>query len=211
MEKVDLKKTIESYKAKKNAFQIVEVPPLSYLMIDGVNGPDSEEFAQAISTLYPVAYKLKFMSKLDLEKDYVVPPLEALWWADDMSAFTTNYDKSQWLWTAMIMTPEWITHDMVNQAIDATRKKPTTESRLLDALQYRELHEGLSVQTLHVGPFTDEGPILQDMHDAFIPDNGYAMTGKHHEIYFSDFRKAAPEKLRTLLRQPVEAIAESNH
>jgi len=99
MSKIDFKKSLESYKAKKSKFTVLDIPSLRYLMIDGENGPASTEYTDAIQALYPVAYKLKFMSKLELDKDYVVPPLESLWWADDMSAFTTNFDKSVWLWS----------------------------------------------------------------------------------------------------------------
>ncbi len=201
MKKVDLKKTITSYKAKSGEFAIVDIPPLHYMMIDGENGPASTHFMSAIQALYPVAYKLKFMSKLSLDRDYVVPPLEALWWADDMSVFTTNYDKSKWLWTAMILTPDWISGEMFEEALAfvSAKNKPAS----LDKLRLAELNEGKVVQTLHLGSFDDEGPVLNAMHEEFIPDNGLEMRGKHHEIYFSDFRKTAPEKLRTILRQPV--------
>jgi len=198
--KVDFKKTISSYKAKRAAYSIVELPTLSYLMIDGDSGPDSDGFMNAIKALYPVAYKLKFMSK-ELNKDYVVPPLESLWWADDMSVFTTHFDKSKWLWTAMILTPQWITQDMFHNALDLASSKSKPES--LDKLRLASLNEGKCVQTLHLGSFANEGPVLKAMHEQYIPDNGLKMTGKHHEIYFSDFRKTAPDKLRTILRQPV--------
>ncbi len=151
-----------------------------------------------------MAYKLKFASKQRLERDYVVPPLESLWWAEDMSVFTSNYDKSKWLWTAMIMVPDWITEDMFLQALEdaAVKNRPVA----LEKLRMAELREGKCVQILHLGPFDDEGPVLKTMHEEFIPANGLAMTGKHHEIYFSDPRKSAPEKLRTILRQPVERV-----
>lgn len=123
-----------------------------------------------------MAYKLKFASKRALGRDYVVPPLEGLWWADDMAAYTTARDKNQWHWTMMIMTPAWL---------DAT------------------MSEGRCVQTLHIGPYDDEGSLLERMHSEFIPANGLQLAGRHHEVYFSDPRRTAPEKLRTLLRQPV--------
>ncbi len=201
--KIDFKKNLSSYKAKKGQFSVIEVPKLSYLMIDGANGPASRDFSAAIETLYPVAYNLKFMSKQTLERDYVVPPLEALWWADDMSVFTTKFDKSQWLWSAMIMTPDWISAAMVDTAIAqvATKKSPPS----LDKLRLEHLTEATCVQTLHVGPYDNEGPTLATMHESFIPEHGFAMVGKRHEIYFNDFRKVAPEKLRTILRQPVRS------
>ena len=199
--KIDFKKTIAAYKAKREHFSIIDVPAMQYLMIDGHEGPASPEFAAAIEALYPVAYKLKFMSKQGLGKDYVVPPLEALWWAEDMEVFTTKFDKSQWQWTAMIMTPDWIDDAMFEAAVDEVTAKKGLES--LSQLRLAELAEGVCVQTLHIGSYADEGPVLQAMHHQFIPENGLQMTGKHHEIYFSDFRKVAPEKLRTILRQPV--------
>jgi len=199
--KIDFKKTEASYKAKHNKYAIIEVPTMQYLMIDGHNGPGSDAFASAIETLYPVAYKLKFMSKLDLERDYVVPPLQALWWAEDMAAFTTKFDQSRWDWTVMIMTPDWVTQDMFNTAMDEVRAKKSPPC--LDLLRLEALDEGSCVQTLHLGPYSDEGPVLKAMHEEFIPENDLTMRGKHHEIYFNDFRKVAPEKLRTLLRQPV--------
>ncbi|RZL71007.1 MAG: hypothetical protein EOP29_22060, partial [Rhodococcus sp. (in: high G+C Gram-positive bacteria)] len=102
--KTDFKKTLDSYSARRNVFRVLTVPPLKYLMIDGQGDPNTAPaYADAVSTLFPVAYRLKFFSKNDLERDYVVPPLEALWWAPDMAAFTTRRDKSNWLWTVMIM------------------------------------------------------------------------------------------------------------
>lgn len=205
MSKVDFKKTVPSYKARKGAFEIIEVPNLQYLMVDGHGDPNtSEEFKDAIEALYPVAYKLKFASKIDLGKDYGVMPLEGLWWSDDMESFTIARDKSQWDWTLMIMQPDWITSEM----FDAARKKAAEkkEPKSLHKVRLQWLEEGKCVQTLHVGSFDDEAPVLAKMHDEFIPQNGLKMTKKHHEIYFSDFRKTAPEKLRTILRQPVERI-----
>lgn len=201
-EKVDFKKTLDSYRAKRGEFRIVDVPEMNYLMIDGAGDPNtSPDFAAAVEALYPVAYKMKFASKNELGRDYVVPPLEGLWWAEDMSAFTTSPDKSAWLWTMMIMAPEWITREIFETAVRAAGVKDTP-ARLAD-VRFESLSEGRCVQTLHIGPYETEGAVLATMHSEFIPANGYALSGKHHEVYFSDFRRTAPEKLRTLLRQPV--------
>lgn len=202
--KVDFKKTMPSYQAKRGSFGVVDVPPLQYLAIEGGGGPGSQDYMDAIVTLYPVAYTLKFMSKIEMERDYVVPPLEALWWAEDMDVFTTKFDKTQWQWSAMLMVPEWIDRAMFSRATEkvAAKKDPP----LLDRLRLLDLSEGVCVQTLHLGPFSEEGPVLKEMHEVFIPGEGLRMTGRHHEIYLSDFRKAAPEKLRTILRQPVEPV-----
>ncbi|MDE3721351.1 GyrI-like domain-containing protein [Nocardiopsis sp. N85] len=200
-EKIDFKKTLDAYQAKQGLFRIVEVPKLRYLMIDGHGDPNTRAFAEAIETLYPVAYKLKFASKRELGRDHVVMPLEALWWAEDMDAFTAARDKSLWDWTLMIMVPDWADQGMFAAAVERAGAK--NRPARLDDLRLESLSEGRCAQTLHVGSFDDEADVLTRMHHAFIPDNGLRMTGKHHEIYLSDFRKVAPEKLRTILRQPV--------
>ena len=202
--KTDFKKTFPGYKARLGKFEIIDLPEMRYLMISGGGGPASEDYASAITTLYPLAYALKFASKRQLERDYVVPPLEALWWADDMAAFTSNFDQSQWLWTAMLMVPDWISQEFyleVRERVAASGKTPD-----LEKLELKTLDEGKVVQTLHIGPYAQEGPLLAKLHDEFIPQNNLQMTGHHHEIYFNDFRKTAPEKLRTILRQPVRAL-----
>ena len=207
MTAVDVKKTLDSYQARRGQFRILEVPPMQYLMLDGHGDPNtSPAFSEAIAALYPIAYKLKFTSKRELGRDYVVPPLEGLWWSPDMSVFTTARDKSRWDWTLMILVPEWIGAEMVEIArTDATaaaaRKKQASPT--LDLVRLEALDEGLCVQTLHVGSYDDEAETLAELHDEFIPQNGLVMSGTHHEIYFSDFRKVQPSKLRTILRQPV--------
>lgn len=200
--KIDFKKTVESYKARSGEFRVVDVPSLQYLMVDGHGDPNtSKEYADAIAALYPIAYKLKFASKQGLGKDYVVMPLEAQWWASDMAMFTTERDKSQWDWTAMIMVPDWITGEMFADAIAKIAAKDQPAS--LDKVRLETLHEGLSVQTLHIGAYDDEAGVLAKLHHEYLPDAGLRPTGRHHEIYFSDARKVEPAKLRTILRQPV--------
>ncbi|MDF1477770.1 GyrI-like domain-containing protein [Leifsonia sp. H3M29-4] len=199
MEKTDFKKTLDSYQARHHEFRIIDVPPMQYLMIDGHGDPSSApEFSAAIEALYPVAYALKFASRNRLGRDYVVPPLEGLWWSPDMSTFTSARNKSRWNWTLMLMVPEWITREMFDAA--ATLK---ADPMAVNPVRLESLDEGRCVQTLHIGSFDDETSILATMHEEFIPKAGLGMAGKHHEIYFSDFRKVAPAKLRTILRQPV--------
>lgn len=201
-DKVDFKKTLDTYRAHQGTFRIVDVPDLQYLMVDGQGDPNtSPAFAEAIETLYPVAYKLKFASKGDLGRDYVVPPLEGLWWAEDMDSFTAARDKSRWGWTLMLMVPDWIDQDMVTAALEHAQS--TDGSGRVDDVRVEVLSEGRCVQTLHVGSFDDEAEVLAQMHGDFIPGQGLRMVGKHHEIYLSDFRRVAPAKLRTILRQPV--------
>lgn len=202
MEKTDFKKSLNSYKAQAHQFHIIDVPKMQYLMVDGHGDPNSsQDFKDAIEALYPVAYKLKFASKQELEKDYTVMPLEGLWWAKDMSTFTSARDKSQWDFTLMIMQPDWITREMFEAALEKVKAKNPPKS--LPKVRFETLEEGTCVQTLHIGSFDDETPVLDKMHNTFIPENQFKMTKKHHEIYLSDFRRVEPSKLRTILRQPV--------
>lgn len=203
--KIDFKKELDTYRAKRGQFRLLDVPPLQYLMIDGHGDPNTApQYAEALEALYPAAYKLKFASKRQLGRDYVVMPLEGLWSADDMDAFTTARDKSKWQWTMMVLTPDWITEELLDAAItDMTAKDPPARLR---ELRLETLREGTCVQTLHVGSFDDEGPVLAKMHEVAIAAEGMRMAGRHHEIYLSDPRRTAPEKLRTILRQPVARI-----
>ncbi|WP_069386139.1 GyrI-like domain-containing protein [Cellulosimicrobium cellulans] len=204
-DKVDLKKTLDAYQARRGRFRVLDVPDQQYLMVDGHGDPNTEPgYAQALAALYPVAYALKFASKRELGRDHVVMPLEGLWWADDMATFTSARDKSRWDWTMMIMVPDWLGPEMVEAAIGRAGAKDRP-ARLAD-VRFETLSEGRCVQTLHVGPFDDEAPVLARMHEEFIPGNGLRMVGKHHEIYLGDPRRSAPEKLRTILRQPVRAL-----
>ncbi len=200
--KVDFKNQIDSYTAARGKFSVVTVPAMQFLMIDGHGDPNNAEAYQgALTTIYPVAYALKFLSKGELGRDYAVMPLEALWWSDDMASFTTARDKSRWDWTLMNLVPEWITPEQFDQARETIARK--NGAPLLDALRLERFDEGLCVQTLHVGAYDDEGPVLEAMHNEFIPAQGLRMTGKHHEIYLSDPRRTPAEKLKTILRQPV--------
>ena len=209
MNKLDFKRSLDAYQARTGHLRIVEVPDMQYLMIDGSGDPNtSPAFAEAVSALYPVAYKLKFASKRELGRDYVVMPLEGLWWADDMDVFTASRDKSRWDWTLMIMVPDWIDQHMFDDSVEQAGAKDRPAR--LDEVRLESLSEGRCVQTLHVGSFDDEADVLSRMHHEFIPENSLHMVGKHHEIYFSDFRKVAPEKRRTLLRQPVGTAAASH-
>lgn len=202
MTKADLKKSIAAYTAPRGSFEIVDVPPMQYLMVDGHGDPNtSEEYGEAVAAVFGVAYKLKFLSKAELGRDYVVMPLEGLWWSDDMAAFTSERDKSRWSWTMMNLVPGWLDGSHFERARGAAAAKGASPA--LERLRLAELAEGRCVQTLHVGSYDDEAPILAEMHQRFIPEAGLRMRGLHHEIYLADPRRTAPEKLRTILRQPV--------
>ncbi|MFC0007792.1 GyrI-like domain-containing protein [Micromonospora siamensis] len=200
--RIDFKRALDAYRAQQGRFRVVDVPDMNYLMIDGHGDPNtSPAFGEAVQTLYPVAYKLKFASKRDLGRDYVVPPLEGLWWAEDMSSFTSVRDKSRWDWTLMLMVPEWVSPALFTAAIEKVQAKDAP-ARLPD-VRLEALSEGRCVQTLHVGSFDDEADVLSHLHHEVIPGLGFRMVGVHHEIYLSDFRRVAPERQRTILRQPV--------
>ena len=203
-EKTDFKKQLDCYRARRGVFRLVEVPRLQYLMVDGRGDPNTgQQFADAAAALYPVAYALKFASKRDLGRDYVVMPLEGLWWAEDMAAFTARRDKSRWRWTLMIMVPDWTTPDVFQAAV--AKAGAGARPVRLDELRLQALDEGTCVQTLHLGSFDDEAGVLDQLHHRFVPEHGLRLTGRPHEVYLSAVRKVAPDKLRTILRQPVVA------
>lgn len=208
MEKTDFKRKLKYlYQPSAKKFTIVDVPSMQFLMIDGHGDPNTaQEYADAVEALYAVAYKVKFASKKELQKDYTVPPLEGLWWAADMEHFTVRRDKSTWDWTMMIMQPEWITQETVAQAVTLVDKQKGLPA--LPKLRLESYHEGLSVQIMHIGSYDEEAPTIAQMHQE-MTDLGYAPRGKHHEIYLSDPRRVAAEKLKTVLRQPVTSTAAS--
>lgn len=202
MEKIDLKKEFKQlYMPKNKDWELVDVPAMNFLMIDGAGNPNTaQSYKEAVEALFSVSYTLKFMSKRQLEKDYTVMPLEGLWYADDMSVFET-FDKDAYKWTMMIMQPEWITKEMVTQAIATVQEKKGLPR--LSELRFETYNEGKSLQLMHIGSYDDEAPKLAHLHHEYMPKNGLKFNGNHHEIYIGDPRKSAPEKLKTILRQPV--------
>ena len=203
--KIDLKKALKPFfSAPTGEFEEIELPAVSYLMIDGKGSPgDSPAYLTALQTLYPAAYALKFFSKQQLGRDYVVPPLEGLWWSEKRDAFAAGR-RDEWQWTMMIMVPDWIRQEQFAEVMCRLKsKKPEID---FSGLRMDSLHEGRSLQKLHLGSFADEAPALRHLHDELMPSLGLTFNGHHHEIYLSDPRKVAPEKLRTILRQPVRPI-----
>lgn len=197
--KVDLKRTVPSYAAKAGRIDLIVVPPMRYLAADAEGDPNtSVSFREAIEALYPLAYTIKFASKLGLDRDYTVPPMEALWWADDMAAFS-EANKDRWHSTVLLMLPEWITDGMVQAAREKVVGKVGSER--LARVRVIELAEGTCAQTLFLGSYDHEGPTIEAMH-RLIEERGMVRVGKHHEIYLSDPKATAPEKLRTIIRQP---------
>jgi hypothetical protein len=200
MKKVDYKKKLKHlYGPSSKKIVIVEVPPMNYFMVDGEGGPAAESYQQAIEALYGLSFTVKFDVKKGVGLDYTVMPLEGLWWAKDITAFSADR-KDEWLWKMMIMQPDYVTAKHVNAATKQLREKKNPLA--LDKIRFESYHEGLSVQILHIGPYDDEGPTIAQMHK-FIDENGYQLHMKHHEIYLSDPRRSKPEKLKTVLRQPI--------
>ncbi|MFA5874852.1 MAG: GyrI-like domain-containing protein [Anaerolineales bacterium] len=201
MEKLDLKKTLKYlYEPSARAFSVVDVPPMNFIMIDGHGNPsNSPEYAESLQALYTAAYTLKFKIKKELAVDYPVMASEGLWWMDDMREFSLAR-KDDWKWTMMIMQPEIVTPQLFAQAVDEATKKKGQPA--LSRLRLEHYHEGLATQIMYFGPYANEGPTIARLHQ-FIEESGHVRFGKHHEIYLGDPRRTAPEKLRTVIRQPM--------
>lgn len=203
MSKIDFKKVLKQlYSASPKEPVIVDVPTMNYLMIDGTGDPNTaREYADAIETLYPVAYGLKFMIKKgETAIDYAVMPLEGFWWTDDMSQFSAE-NKAAWKWTMLIMQPEFVTENLFRQGLEQVVKAKNPPSAM--KIRFESYSEGRSAQIMHIGPYSEEAPTIARLHD-FIKEKGLRLKGKHHEIYLGDPRKTAPERLKTIIRQPVE-------
>jgi hypothetical protein len=202
MAKLDTAKQMKRfYEPSAKEVTVLEVPPLSFLMVDGGGDPnDSASYQAALGALYSASYTIKFMlKKRDAGLDYTVPPLEGLWWSNDMGSFTQD-DRAAWLWTMMIMVPAHVTAEQVAEGLaQAAAKK---DAPPLTGLRYESYDEGLSAQIMHLGPYAAEAPTIARLHQ-YIADQGYERAGKHHEIYLGDPRRSKPENLRTVIRQPI--------
>lgn len=205
MIKIDLKKTLKNfYQPSAKEISFVNIPTLNFIMLDGKGDPNiSIGYKQAIEALFSLAYALKFSSKKsEINKDYTVMPLEALWWVESGKIFSLD-KKEDWQWTVMIMQPEWITESMFKATKTVVAKKKLQLP--IDKIYFQAFTEGSCVQILHIGSYQDEAPKIQKMHDAILKAN-QKLCGKHHEIYLNDPRKIAPHKLKTILRQPYRSI-----
>lgn len=201
MPKIDLKKeNKEFYYPSTGEVAVVDVPEMKFLMIDGQGDPNtSQEYKDAMETIFPVSYKTKFISKKEKSQDYVVMPLEGLWWTDNMEEFTIA-DKNSWKWTVMIRQPPVVNDSLIDKAVKELEKKKNLPS--LSKLRLETFKEGSSIQIMHIGPYGEaESPAVGKLHE-FIENKGYQLRGKHHEIYISDLRRTKPEKLKTVIRQP---------
>lgn len=203
MQSFDIKRERRDlYAPKPGSFEIVDVPEMGFLMVDGHGDPNtSAAYREAVEGLYTASYAIRAAAKKTLDRVHTVAPLEGLWSAEDLVVFRTR-DKSAWNWTLMIAQPDWIPAGMVDDALATAEQEQLPAPGLLRLERYPE---GCSVQVLHIGRYDDEGPTLERLHDEFLPVNGLVPTGRHHEIYLSDARRTDPARLRTILRQPVTA------
>jgi hypothetical protein len=201
MEKIDLKKELKSfYNPTAKDVTLIDIPKMNFIMIDGQGAPESKQFMQAMLALYPIAYTIKFDKKKTGGPDFTVMALEGLWWAEDMKVFMPETsDRNKWQWTVMMMQPDFITRRDFENAVKAAKKKK--DNPALDNVRFESFTEGKSVQIMHIGPYSAEGPNIQKIHQK-IAEIGGKLSGKHHEIYLSDPRRVTPDKMKTVLRQP---------
>jgi hypothetical protein len=201
VEKVELKKALgQLYNPSSREVAVVDVPQMNFLMIDGEGDPNtSEAYKEAVGALYATSYALKFMVRKGGVANYSVMPLEGLWWVRDWAKFNIE-DKDAFLWTMMIMQPEWVTPELFERARSEVGKKGTGA---LDKIRLAAFHEGQAAQIMHVGPYSTEGHTVERLH-GFIAARGGRPAGKHHEIYLGDPRRTAPDRLKTIIRQPFE-------
>lgn len=208
MSKLDFRKVDKAlYAAPKEGWARVTVPPMQFLAVEGKGDPNGPGYGAALQALYPMAYGVKFAMKA-AGRDFAVPPLEALWWADEMAAFTSG-DRANWRWRAMLRVPEDCDENMLEQVRAAVlakqaKKKDGADPDLVAAVMLVPLDEGMCLQHMHIGAYSAEPPVLAELHDAVMPREGLTFAGEHHEIYLSDPRRTAPELLKTILRQPVK-------
>jgi len=200
-DKIDLKATLKNlYAPSAKEPSIVDVPAFNFLKIDGHGNPNNNPvYQEAVSTLYSLAYGLKFSVKKAQGIDYAVMPLEGLWWAEDMDSFLDG-SKDKWLWTMIILQPEYVTAELVEQVRAEVQKKKNPPR--LNEVRFEPYAEGTSVQIMHLGPYATEHPNIMWIHRHAL-EQGYHLEGLHHEIYLTDPNRTAPEKNRTVLRQPV--------
>ena len=206
MAKKDLSKELQAlYFPSPKEPVAVKVPKMNFITVDGQGDPNTcKEFQEAIGALYSVAYTAKFtLKKRAKEKDFGVMPLEALWWVPGGKNFLTA-TKNEWLWKAMIMVPKQVTQKVVEEAMEQLKKRgKDKELPGLRRLKLEEFDEGLSAQIMHIGPYSAERPTIEKLHN-FIAEKGCKMRGRHHEIYLGDPRRSKPEKLKTVVRQPMQ-------
>ncbi len=183
-------------------FVQVDVPEMPFLMIDGEGSPQHATFTDSIKWLFAVAFPIKQVARQRMGRDFVEPPLECLWWADDLQDLIAGH-KDKFKWRLMIPAPDWLEEELFQQAVAAATEKLASVSTVPPSLRLERFREGTCVQIMHVGPNSNEPAVLQQLHHEYLPAHHLTATGHHHEIYLNDPKRVAPEKLKTVLRQPV--------
>jgi hypothetical protein len=199
----DLEQLKRLYLPPTDEFVLVDVPDMQFLMTEGAGDHGSEAFAAATKWLFTVIHPIKRIAKERMGKRFVEPPLEVLWWADDMADFSAG-NRAKFKWRQMIVTADWVSAAMVDDAVASAATRLGEPPAPLRLEQY---DEGRCVQIMHVGVESDAVPVMARLHNEFLPVHGLVAVGRHHEIYLSDPNRIAPEKMRTVLRQPVRPAA----
>lgn len=202
MGKIDMKKTLKECYTAKSSVELVQIPKIKYITYLGKGNPGtSEEFKTSMEVLYGIAYTVKFQYKKK-EQDFIVMPLEGQWWTDIPEDFSMN-NKDKWNWKVMIALPDYITEEDFEASREVVRTKKNPIG--LDKAKLEEIEDGLSVQLLYIGPYDDEAPYIAEMHK-YAENNGYKLRDKHREIYLNNPKRVTPEKLKTIIRQPIEKM-----
>jgi hypothetical protein len=200
MSKQDLRKELKRFYTAKTKPELVDVPEGVFLTIVGQGDPNGEEYQQAMMALYGAAYTLKFRQK-EMGRDFTVMGLEGLWWIDEgVFDMHSPANRARWRWKSMIRQPDWVTQAMIDEVLPELREKRGDK---VDQVKAERFHEGLSAQVMHLGPYSEERPTIELLH-GWVEEQGYRLRGDHHEIYLSDPRRTKPEKIRTIIRHPVE-------
>ena len=203
MEKTDFKKMFRAlYQPTHKNFSVVDVPSFKFVMIDGQGDPGHDVYMNAVQWLFSTIYPIKFIAKKKMGKDFVAAPLEGLWWADNIDDFVSG-NREKWKWRMMIHMPDWTDEALFEEGVAKAESKLGSRP---GSLRMEMFEEGKCVQIMHIGPYSEEAPVIERMHKEYIPQNGFVEAGHHHEIYLNDPRRTAPEKLKTVLRQPVRKI-----
>lgn len=197
--KIDLVKTFKDYYSSKKSPEVRKFDEIHYLSITGKGEPGGEVFTRAVEALYPLAFGVKNICKKQ-DQDFVVPKLEGLWWVESSESFL-DAPRSEWCWKLLMRMPDFVTSDIVGTAKEEVFKKKGLD--LVKEIQFEAIEEGQCVQIMHIGPYATEHETILTM-KSFMKENGYTENGLHHEIYLSDPMKTAPEKMKTILRQPVK-------
>ena len=200
---VDLGRLKELYLPSDKDFTLVDVPEMQFVMLNGEGSPRGEAYAHAMRRLFSVVYPIKLIAKERMGKRFVEPPMEGLYWADDMADFIAG-DQDKFKWRVMIVTADWVSHEMFKEAVSKTEERL---GEVPSSLQLGTYDEGTSVQIMHIGPPGELSPVVARLHQEFLPANNLTPNGHHHEIYLNDPRRVAPEKVKTVVRQPVRSCA----